>query len=264
MLHRAAYEALGLSHWSYRRDDVPAGHLAAHLAGLDDTWAGLSVTMPGKEEALRASARASPRALRTGAANTLVRVQEGWWADNTDIDGITRAFAEHGCATAATAWLIGSGATARSALVALSDMGVGRLIVQVREEPRRQTIELAHTLSMDLTVRRYDEGWPELATVDVAISTVPSGASVPPAGGMPSPSSAQPRARSAGPVAMDVVYHPRQTPWARAVSTMGGQLVDGSAMLLHQAAVQVELMTGCAAPVAAMRAALNTALAARG
>ncbi|MGB3762594.1 MAG: hypothetical protein WA966_05165 [Ornithinimicrobium sp.] len=97
VLHRAAYQALGLTDWGYRRTEVESGHLRAHLAGLDGSWVGVSVTMPGKEEALQESSEASGRALRTGAANTLVRRSGGWWADNTDIDGITRAFRERGC-----------------------------------------------------------------------------------------------------------------------------------------------------------------------
>jgi shikimate dehydrogenase len=40
-------------------------------------------------------------------------------------------------------------------------------------------------------------------------------------------------------------------------------VVSGLAMLLHQAAAQVELMTGRPAPLAAMRAALDAAVRAR-
>ena len=60
-------------------------------------------------------------------------------------------------------------------------------------------------------------------------------------------------ARHAPPALLDVVYDPWPTPLAAAC---GGVVVSGAAMLLHQAAAQVELMTGCEPPVEAMRAAL--------
>lgn len=257
VLHRAAYVALGLSDWTYRCDDVSAGSLTSFVHDRDFTWVGLSVTMPGKEEALGLAASSSERARRTGAANTLIRSEQGWWADNTDIDGITRAFAEHGCRQGRRGWLVGSGATARSALVAFADMGVREVTVQVRAEPRVETMRLAEHLGMSTQVLTYAQGPPAFDGFDVAISTVPAGA------GMPMPASPRGARRSLGLVAMDVVYHPQVTDWSHALGDHGAVLVDGSAMLLHQACVQVELMTGRQAPVEAMRSALRRELAAR-
>ncbi len=253
VLHRAAYQALGLSHWTYHRAEVRSGQVSAHLAGLDGSWAGISVTMPGKEEALRASSNASERAIRTGAANTVVRRGEGWWADNTDIDGITRAFRERGCEQPRSAWLIGSGATARSALMAFAAMGVTRVVLQVRSAPRTDTVELAGSLGLEVTARTYAQGWPDLTAIDLALSTVPAGAAVPTPPVIPT-------GPSINTIAMDVVYDPRSTQWAQHMSTAGAQVLDGSAMLLHQAVEQVRLMTGQQPPVEAMRTALEEAL----
>jgi shikimate dehydrogenase len=55
------------------------------------------------------------------------------------------------------------------------------------------------------------------------------------------------------PALLDVVYDPWPTALVRACR---GVVVSGELMLLHQAAAQVELMTGLEAPVDAMRAAL--------
>ena len=54
---------------------------------------------------------------------------------------------------------------------------------------------------------------------------------------------------------LDVVYHPWPTPLARAAAAAGAIVASGFAMLLHQAAAQVELMTGKPAPLEAMREA---------
>jgi shikimate dehydrogenase len=62
---------------------------------------------------------------------------------------------------------------------------------------------------------------------------------------------------------IDVVYHPWPTPLAQAAAAAGSAVVRGFAMLLHQAAAQVELMTGKPAPVEAMREAGEREIARR-
>jgi shikimate dehydrogenase len=55
---------------------------------------------------------------------------------------------------------------------------------------------------------------------------------------------------------LDVVYAPWPTPLAKAYLDAGAVVVGGASMLLHQAAAQVELMTGRPAPLEAMRGAV--------
>ena len=69
------------------------------------------------------------------------------------------------------------------------------------------------------------------------------------------------RAAASAPVVFDVVYDPWPTPLARLARESGRTLVSGLDLLVHQAALQVELMTGLSpAPLAAMRAAGEAAL----
>jgi shikimate dehydrogenase len=263
LLHRAAYRALGLRQWTYHRDEVAAGALAGYVSRLPESWVGLSVTMPGKEEALALADRRSERAEMTGAANTLVRREDGWWADNTDVDGVVGAFADAGCEHAEAAWVIGSGATARSALVALRAMGVRTVCLQVRSTPRRATVALAESLHMRVDIRRYDQGWPQVETFDVALSTVPAQGELP----AEQPLTTASRTRSSPGVTgghsqshlwtMDVAYQVERE-WSRRLAGAGAVVVPGVEMLLHQAAPQVEAMTGLPAPLDAMRRALAT------
>jgi shikimate dehydrogenase len=69
------------------------------------------------------------------------------------------------------------------------------------------------------------------------------------------------RAAATAPVAVDLVYRPRRTPFLRDAEAAGMTVVDGTGMLVHQGAVAFEAWTGGPAPVAAMRAALEAALA---
>ena len=85
-LHRAGYAVLGLD-WTYDAVRVPSGGLAAHLAGLDEQWRGLSLTMPLKREVIALTDRLTDRAALAGAVNTVVLVDGEVHGDNTDLPG---------------------------------------------------------------------------------------------------------------------------------------------------------------------------------
>jgi shikimate dehydrogenase len=247
VLHEAAYRALGLTDWSYERRDVDERGFAAAFAGLGPEWRGLSLTMPLKEVAATVAQTLGGTARETGAVNTLVREGEAWTGHNTDVHGIVAALAEVGCTRPETAIVVGSGATARSALRALEECGVHAVTLMVRGAPRPATMDQAQRAGIAVTV----VGLGEWSPADVVISTVPPEA-VPvdrlPASGSPT-----------GTV-LDVVYGGGRTPLQEAAARQGWQLAAGTSMLLHQAVRQVELMTGCPGPVEAMRTALALAL----
>ena len=117
VLHRAAYRALGLTDWTYDRVELSADELAPWVSGLDESWRGLSLTMPLKEAAFAVAQTVTELARMVGSINTLVRTpSEGWSAHNTDVVGIERALAEAGLGLgrdAAQAVIVGAGATAR-------------------------------------------------------------------------------------------------------------------------------------------------------
>jgi shikimate dehydrogenase len=255
VLHRAGYEATGLD-WEYDAHDVPAGGLGGFLAGLDDTWRGLSLTMPLKREAL-----ADPRvrdvtdvARAAGAANTLVRHDDGGWAaDNTDVPGMVAALRERTAAPVASATILGGGATASSAVLALAAAGCREIVLSVRNPDRvRETLEVAAGYPEPLDVSTQALGGP--VTGDVLVSTVPAAAQTPDV-----------VAACAGvPVVFEVVYDPWPTPLASAVAHDPDRvLVSGLDLLVHQAALQFTVFTGLPAPLALMRAAGEAALAAR-
>ena len=255
VLHRAAYAALGLDSWTYGRRDVDEAGFAAAFAGLDDTHRGLSLTMPLKEVALRAADVVTPTAHVTGAANTLVHGDGRWTAHNTDVHGIRQALADAGAAEPRTVLVIGSGATARSAVAAVTSGQAppGRLVLMVRERVRPETLAQAQRAGLAVDVVAIGEWVP----ADVVVSTVPA-TSVVALDRLPATG---PSGRT--PVLLDVVYGGGRTPLEAAAAAAGWVLAPGTDMLLHQATRQVELMTGLVAPVEAMRTALAEALSHR-
>lgn len=243
-LHRAAYKALGLD-WTYWGLEVNAEQLPGFVAGLDETWVGLSLTMPLKEAVLPLATEISWTAEATTSANTLLL--PGRQAHNTDVDGLRVALLRAGfiAEPGFAATVAGAGATARSAVAALHALGAGEVHLLARDSgraaPARQTAEI---LGVDLRVHSFDS--PKWLATDLVIATVPSGVADALAKGLP--------ARPAW--LLDVVYSPWPTVLAEAWAGAGGTIVSGLEMLLAQAERQVELMTGQPAPSAAMRAAL--------
>ena len=255
VLHRAAYAALGLDDWSYDRREVDEAGFADAFAGLDGTWVGLSLTMPLKEVALRTATMVTQVAATTGAANTLVRdVDEpsGWTAHNTDVHGITMALRLAGCTDPSSLLVVGSGATARSAIAAVTAPG-SRVVFMVRDRVRPETLAQAEAAGLAVDVVGLGE-WTAATDVDAVVCTVPP-ASVPGLDAFPTAPSVERR-----PVVLDVVYGSGVTALQRAARVRGWGVAEGTDMLLHQATEQVRLMTGRPAPLAAMSGALQAVL----
>jgi shikimate dehydrogenase len=266
-LHRAAYAALELRGWEYDLLEVDEERLPTVVAALDATWAGLSLTMPLKQAVVPLVDEVSDFARAVGSVNTVVvqprldrrglpgRRGVRLRAENTDVIGLVTALAEHGAQRVGRGVVLGGGATARSAVVALLQAGCARPVVVVRNTARAGELRaVAARLGGELDVRDWAE-LPVALTADVVVSTVPIGAS---------PAMTESLLGAFRPVwwplLLDVVYAPWPTPLA---AVWGGTVVGGFEMLLHQAAAQVQLMTGRPAPVEAMRAAGLAALRAR-
>ena len=255
VLHRAAYQALGLTGWTYERLEADAEALPALAESLDDTWVGLSVTMPGKQAALTFAAAATSRAVAVGAANTLVRTGMGWHADCTDVDGVTGALRAAAGFTDSSptsfGLLLGAGGTACAAVAGLADLGVRTVRVVAREPARAEAVvRCASKLGVAADVIRWaDADLGALADeAAVLVNTAPAAAI-----------ESRVTDLAAAACVLDVIYHPWPTALAEAVAARGGRLATGLDMLLHQAFGQVEQFTGQPAPRAEMRDALREA-----
>ncbi|WP_415943228.1 shikimate dehydrogenase [Streptomyces sp. 067-1] len=255
VLHRAAYAELGLTDWTYDRFDVDEAALAGFFAELGPEWAGLSLTMPLKRAVIPLLDGISETAASVDAVNTVVFGEDGRkTGDNTDIPGIVAALREHGVEKVETAAILGAGATASSALAALARICTGEVSVYVRSGARAAEMR-GWAERLDVDVRIVDWARAEEAlSAPLVVATTPAGATDPLAAAVPE--------RPA--TLFDVLYDPWPTALAARWSAHGGAVVSGLDLLLHQAVLQVEQMTGRApAPLVAMRKAGERALADR-
>lgn len=287
VLHTAAYATLGLTWWRYEAIECDEAGLPALLDSCGPDWAGLSLTMPLKRAVLPLLDRPEPLVTEVGGANTVIFAAAQRLGYNTDVPGMVRALAEHGIGPAAAAsgrlavpeprpsaqpgaclaapgttepgvgpvLILGGGATACAALAALRDLGERSAAMAVRDPARAGGLRSAASrLGLTITLQPFEPTG--IGGVRLIISTVPAGAADVFAQIFPTPVNDPP-------AVFDVVYHPWPTRLAAAAKQAGAVVVGGFELLLHQAAEQVELMTGRPAPLEAMRQAGLAELARR-
>jgi shikimate dehydrogenase len=229
-LQRAAYRTLGLD-WEYEAVEITTETLAPFIESRDESWRGLSLTMPLKRDVLPLLDSVSALVTQTGSANTVLFAggrREGF---NTDVYGITESFERHGHSRLGTALILGGGATAASALVAASTLSATRVFVAVRDPARAvQLVDIGRARGIDVFIRRLSDLVQIDERLDAVISTLPNGASV---------ELDFDRDTVQDAVLLDVAYHPWPSPLAKAWT--GDSVISGLEMLVLQALAQVRV-----------------------
>ena len=301
LLHNTAFVEMGLD-WVSVGFPVAAGQVEGALSGMRALGiAGLSVTMPHKDEVAVLVDRTTPVAARLAAVNCVTLIAGELVGSNTDGEGFVAAL-RHGDGfepQGKKCLVVGAGGAARAVILALAEAGATDVIVVNRTESRANA---AAALAGPVGRVGHPE---EAATVDLVVNATPAGMGLPLApdqyegrgsGARAGPGSGGAEAggvgaggvgAEAGPgggpgadaghdafpldpeylvpgqVVVDLVYHPATTPWLRAARDRGAVTHNGLGMLVHQAAVQLRSWTGEEPPVAAMWQATTAALSAR-
>ena len=232
-LHRAAYRVLGLD-WSYEAVEIGRDGLADFVRSRDETWRGLSLTMPLKVGVFPLLTEVSELARETGSANTVVFERSGRWGFNTDVYGLRRGFERHGRSSLRSVLILGGGATAASGLVAARQLGADTVFAGVRAPERAaRLVEVGRAQGIDVQVRHLDQLIQIDEALDAVISTLPNGAAV---DVVLDPDAIRTAAL------FDVAYSPWPTPLA--ASWTGETVIGGLEMLVLQALAQVRIFVG--------------------
>ena len=231
-LHRAAYDLLGLD-WEYTAIEMDGARLAEFLDSRDDSWRGLSLTMPLKQDVLPLLDEVDELATLTSAANTVLLTDGMRRGFNTDVGGIVRALGDAGCERVGHGALVGGGATAASALAAMAELGAASAQVLLRRpEAGASIVDLGARLGLRVDVHPI-AALATLEDADLVVSTLPGGAD-------PGVVASAALRRT---TLLDVAYAPWPTRLVSQWLEEDGTVVHGLEMLLHQAVLQVRIFT---------------------
>jgi shikimate dehydrogenase len=260
VLHNAAFSALGID-WAYVAFRVAPGQGAAAVEAMRTLdLAGLSVTMPHKEDAARAVDRLAPGAAVLGAVNTVSwsRTTEDaeLVGESTDGAGFMAALVgdEGFDPSGRRCVVLGTGGAARAVTLALAGAGAAKLTVVGRsEQAASQAGAVGEPVADSLVVVDGGGRLRELLeATDLLVNATPVGM----AGEGSIPFGITAEWLPASLFVADLVYAPATTPLMVAARSAKAQTCNGLGMLIHQAARQVELWTGRPAPLEAMSAAV--------
>jgi shikimate dehydrogenase len=223
----------------YERREVHPGGLARALAAFAaEGGRGANITVPLKGEAFALAARATARARRARAVNTLSWENGAWVGDNTDGIGLVRDL------TANHAWslrdrrvfLIGAGGAAQGIVGPLLDAGIAALAIFNR------TPERAHDLVSACADARVAAAGPDAqASYDFVIHATAAGLS----GDLP----ALPDTLFEGAIVYDLMYGPKARTFLTHARACGArEVADGLGMLVEQAAESFLLWHGVRPP----------------
>lgn len=255
-LHQAAYRDLGLN-IDYRRIEITKETIGSFLASWPEGLVGLSVTMPLKQVIIPLLSQVDGLAKAVGAVNTVVPFPGGITAGfNTDVYGLVTAIKEAKGRefSPERAVIVGSGATASSALAALGELQAGQInLLARRVSGAGNAVQAATRLGIDpgyVPLAAGEKARETLQAADLIISTVPRAVL---------DDFYQTISFNPEQTVLDIVYDPWPSELVKQASRSGATIISGKAMLLHQALMQVKLFTSRTPNLEAMRTALKEA-----
>ena len=242
---------------AFRRENVNGVYLALHAKAMDDLMAcvrdiplaGLSITMPYKEQILKQLDKTDPWTAKVGACNTVVRSQDRkLYGFNTDVNGVVRPLEIRIRLQGAKILVLGAGGAARAAVFGLKERGAEVYILNRTPAAAQKLAKQARAKAINRTMLKKLE-------FDVIINATPAGME---GNRDPLPLSEQ---EMKAKYFFEMVYTPAETKMMKMARARGMHLIPGSEMFVQQGARQFEIWTGKPAPLLEMQRVVEHALA---
>ena len=255
-LHNAAFRHQGLD-FRYLALDVLPEQLSDVVSQMRSLHVhGANVTIPHKEAVMPLLDCITPEATGIGAVNTIVNDGGQLRGHNTDLAGFGQALRTilPAGAKGLSCLVVGAGGAAKAAVTSLLADGPQHVWVTNRTLERAVAVcasmaEETRELCIPLAL---DQAQSLVGKVDLYVNATPVG--------LPDSVKDFPLAVDtlhSGQVLVDVVYGIEPTPLVLAAREKGALAIDGTEMLLQQAARSYHLWTGREAPLEVMRESIT-------
>ncbi len=264
IMHNAAYEEMGLD-WCYLAMPCESVNLKRATKALRELdCKGLNITIPHKQEVLKACNKLTEIANNIQAVNTLIPEKDNQWIGaNTDVEGFLNPLKRHNLKDK-NVIVIGCGGSARAVVMGLNNLSIKKITIIGRNE---NSVNIFIKSMSNLLSKRsiYFEGInsnklnvsPYLEEADLIINTTPIG--------MTSENSKKDNiplgneiwdCLSNKTILYDLIYTPKPTSWLKLGQQKNCFTIDGLDMLVEQGAFSIRLWSGFTdVPVQIMKSA---------
>jgi len=265
-MHRAALSHFGID-GDYRLFDIAPEDIDRSLPQLiDDGLSGFNITIPHKETIFARCSRLSDAAKRACAVNTVkIEPKAKLSGHNTDIEGFRQSLVLHpsyGNFERTTAAVIGFGGAAKAAILVLDELGFAEVRILVRDVAKVTSSFAAWNESLAANPLKVKirviscQSEDAAAPAKLIVNSTPIGQR---SAEMPPWIKSMLLQLAPGGLLFDMVYarELRMTPLVALAGELGVDAVDGTDMLVYQAAAAFEIWTGKRPPFSIMKDALE-------
>ena len=252
IMHNAAYRQMGLD-WCYVAmpcDSKNLEKVTKALRYLD--CKGLNITIPHKQEVLKACNKLTQIAKDIQAVNTLIPEENNQWIGaNTDVEGFLIPLKKHNLNNKNVV-VIGCGGSARAVVMGLTSLNIKKATIIARNKisldiflKNMSNIVLKKNIAIEGINNKELNVSPYIEEADLIINTTPIG--------MNSKNS-EPENIPLGyeiwdclsnkTILYDLIYTPRPTNWLKLGDQKNCFTIDGLDMLVEQGAFSIRLWSG--------------------
>ncbi len=262
VIQEAAFADLGLERWRFLTIDVEPGDLGAAIQGLKAfKMRGANCTIPHKIEVLKYLDVIAPSARLIGAVNTIINDGGKLTGENTDGKGFMIALQGADVdPKGKRVVVLGAGGAARAICVELALAGARKLTIVNVPRDAHLAESLVRTLREGTRVEVEYVPWagryPVPPDTDVLVNATSIGL-YPNVNDKPD---VDYDSIGKGVYVQDVIPNPAFTPFLQEADRRGLRWQSGLAMLINQAALNIEMWTGKTPNKDVMRKALEEAL----
>ena len=252
VMHNAAYEEMGLD-WCYvaipcDRENIEKVTTALRIVDCK----GLNVTIPHKQEVLKACNKLTETANKIQAVNTLIPEKNNQWIGaNTDVEGFLMPLKNHNLINKSII-VIGCGGSARAVVMGLNSLNIRKITIIGRNKNSLNIFisSMKNLLSKyQISIEGIDNKEIDISSyieeADLIINTTPIGMND------------QNNVKNNIPlgneiwnclsnktILYDLIYTPRPTNWLKLGQNKNCFVIDGLDMLVGQGALSIKLWSG--------------------
>ena len=252
VMHNAAYEEMGLD-WCYvaipcDRENLEKVTTALRIVDCK----GLNVTIPHKQEVIKACNKLTETANKIQAVNTLVPEKNNKWIGaNTDVEGFLMPLKNHNLMNKSVI-VIGCGGSARAVVMGLNSLNIRKITIIGRNKNSLNIFisSMKNLLSKNqISIEGIDNKEIDITSyieeADLIINTTPIGMND------------QNNVKNNIPlgneiwnclsnktILYDLIYTPRPTNWLKLGQKKNCFVIDGLDMLVGQGALSIKLWSG--------------------